>query len=1061
MSTDAQIAELLVEWEEARQHGRSIPLDELCRNAPDLRQEVQRRIAVLGAMHSALGTQTDQLTPATSPNAGLVRGWIDLPGYECLGVLGSGGMGVVFKARQLNLRRIVAIKVVRTQGLTGPQLARLQSEAEAVARLNHPHIVGVHEIGEHGGCPYLVLEFVGGGSLSARIADAVLRPIEAAVLMETVARAVHFAHEAGVIHRDLKPANVLLTEGGVPRIADFGLAKRLDDESDLTRTGDVMGTPSYMAPEQAQGRTDQIDARTDVYALGATLYETLTGRPPFKGATPLDTLRLVANEEAPPPSRLQPGLPRDLETVCLKSLQKDPRQRFATAAELADDLRRFQKGEPVRARSIGRFARAGRWIRRNPVPFALAATATVALALLVGLFVAARYQSQLESSLAREKQLTGELRIAKDRVEQAHYLRQVALALSLWKSGDVQRAREILKSLPQKRRHWEWRYVHRLCHAELITFRGHGDNPRTLPAGVVVTALAFSRDGKWIASGDNRRVVHVWEAASGRIQLTLKGHAAAILGLSFRPDGKRIASASADGTLRIWNAETGRAIHVLKGHTGSVNSVAWGPNNPRIVSGGRDKTVKIWNAATGRIERTLTGHTGPVLHVVFRPDGKRIASVSYEAVRVWDSNTGKGLAEYHSGQGLKGAQGPAKCVVFPRGENDPRFAGTFSVARRHTGDVWCLALSPDGSRIASGGEDKSIKVSRWVFQDDRDAVTLKGHAGTVVSLAFSGDGRFLASGGMDGTVKVWRTTHDFQSEALGGGTFPITCLRFQSNERLVWAGGTGKGSDAPSPAGFVLTGDVRHATDVESRNWPDRINGVASSPDGKRIALAGRDKTVRIIDSETGDAIKSWTAHSSAVNAVAFDADGKRIATGGDDFTIRIWDAATGVPVSVLEGHDAIVTAVAFDATGSRIVSADKDGTARIWNAQTGRTLHVLKGHNAGLTSIAFSPDGRRRVVTGGEDATARIWDVASGRQVFELTGHTDAVTGVAFSPDGKRIATASKDGTVRLWDADVGLEAIVLAHRRGESFADVDFSPDGMRIAAAGNSDVRVWETE
>ena len=308
-----------------------------------------------------------------------------LPGYELLEVLGEGGMGVVWKARQMRLNRLVALKLLRSAGMASAEsLARFRREAEAVARLRHANIVQIYEVGEHDGEPYLALEFAGGGNLAQKLADGPLPPSQAAELVETLARAMHHVHQHGILHRDLKPGNVLLDETGAAKIGDFGLAKQLDEATAHTQTGAILGTPSYMAPEQTGGEKATVGPPTDVYALGAILYETLTGRPPFRGPTALDTLAQVREREPVPPRQLQPSVPRDLETICLKCLHKEPRKRYASAADLADDLRRFREGRPIRARRAGLLERLVKWARRQPAWTALGVVSALALAALLG-----------------------------------------------------------------------------------------------------------------------------------------------------------------------------------------------------------------------------------------------------------------------------------------------------------------------------------------------------------------------------------------------------------------------------------------------------------------------------------------------------------------------------------------------------------------------------------------------------------------------------------------------------------------------------------------------------
>jgi tetratricopeptide (TPR) repeat protein/tRNA A-37 threonylcarbamoyl transferase component Bud32 len=340
-------------------------------------------------------SSADTLPVPFPPNAPLV------PGYEILGIQDRGGMGVVYKARHLRLKRLVALKMMRKEAHAGShELARFHREAESVAQLQHPHIVPIYEIGEADGLPYLALEFVDGGNLGQKLSGTPQPPLDAARLVETLARTMDAAHRANIIHRDLKPSNILLTLGGTPKITDFGLAKRLDDDSAQTQAGSILGTPSYMAPEQAWGRITEIGRATDVYALGAILYEMLTGLPPFKGATPMDTLELVKSQDPVPPSRFQPKLPRDLETICLKCLRKESAKRYASAGDLAEDLRRFTSGEPIHARPVGAWERGVKWAKRRPMAATLAASAALTvLSLGIGTLVHAQAKGQEAAEL--------------------------------------------------------------------------------------------------------------------------------------------------------------------------------------------------------------------------------------------------------------------------------------------------------------------------------------------------------------------------------------------------------------------------------------------------------------------------------------------------------------------------------------------------------------------------------------------------------------------------------------------------------------------------------------
>ena len=491
---------------------------------------------------------TRSLAPGESPPLPLgirIRYFGD---YELLKEIARGGMGVVYQARQVKLNRVVALKMILAGQLAGENdVKRFYSEAEAAASLDHPGIVPIFEVGQHEGQHYFSMGYVEGQSLAAKVAKGPLPPREAAELVEQVAQAVQFAHEKGVIHRDLKPANVLLDAAGHPRVTDFGLAKRVTGESGLTASGQVLGTPSYMPPEQAAGKIDQISPASDVYSLGAMLYCLLTGRPPFHTANPMDTLIQVLGQEPVPPRQLNAEVPRDLETVILKCLEKEPKRRYATAQELADELQRYLDGKPVLARPISAAGRIWRWCRRKP---GLAAAGILALALTIAVIIILSVSvvlvsnsrnealdlahanvllaeeekaSRQNAEIARVKETEQRLRAEdeKQRAEQQLlrsegllYASQIASALREWETNDVYSAWRYLDACSPKLRGWEYDYLYTLFNKNQETLRGHAD---------VVTSVAFSPDGKRFVSGSRDNTLKVWDAASGRETLTIKG----------------------------------------------------------------------------------------------------------------------------------------------------------------------------------------------------------------------------------------------------------------------------------------------------------------------------------------------------------------------------------------------------------------------------------------------------------------------------------------------------------------------------------------------------------
>jgi len=499
--------------------------------------------------------------------------------YELLEEIAAGGMGIVYKARQRSLSRIVAVKMILKGTFAREQdVKRFRAEAEAAANLQHPAIVAIHEVGLHRGHHYFSMDYVDGRSLAELAREQPLSAPHAAEYIRDVAEAVHYAHQQGTLHRDLKPSNILIDRQGRVRITDFGLAKKIASDSDLTLTGQILGTPSYMPPEQASGRRSLVAAGSDIYSLGAVLYELLTGRPPFRGESPVQTLRQVETLDPVPPRLLNPATPRDLETICLKCLEKEPQKRYGTAQLLADDLGRYLRMEPILARPISHPARAWRWCRRNSVVAGL--VATVALCLIGGTVVSSHFamRERVQRMFADEKRM------------------------------------EVMRE-------------------SLLLMRSRGE----------IKSAAFSPDGKQLAAASSNNTLQVWDAATAEELLTLKGHTARVVSVAYSPDGKQLASASRDKTVRVWSAATGEELLTLKGHTGAIHIVTFSPDGQSLASASVDRTVKIWNATTGDELCTLGGHPWDVDCVVFSPDGRRLASMSLQTAIIWDAATGREL----------------------------------------------------------------------------------------------------------------------------------------------------------------------------------------------------------------------------------------------------------------------------------------------------------------------------------------------------------------------------------------------------------------------------------
>ncbi len=1029
-----------------------------------------------------------------------------LPGYEILGELGRGGMGVVYKARQVRANRLVALKMILAGGhADADDLARFRTEAQAIARLQHPNIVQIYEVGEHDGRPFFSLELCEGGGLDRRLAGAPLPPDEAARLAEMLARAVHVAHAAGIIHRDLKPANVLLVSGEddslpLAKITDFGLAKRLDEAS-RTTTGAVMGTPSYMAPEQAAGQSDRMGPAADVYSLGAVLYECLTGRPPFRAATSLDTILQVLNEEVVAPRRLNSKVPRDLETICLKCLRKEPSQRYASALDLAEDLRRFRAGEPVRARPVGGAERAWRWCRRKPAVAALAAS--VLLLLMAVAVVASLGYARTTQALGREaeqradaeraqKRAEGESAEARRQEQEAERQGAAARAAEAKAVAEAERRRRLLydANMQMAAQGWESpdvgaRAVGALL-AETSPAPGEAD-PREFAwrhqwwllyrsgvplatQGVRIKHAAFTPDGVLVTVNANHRLRR-WDAAGKAtldVDLTADGKFGA---LDLAPDGKFVAVVPPRGAVRVYDAATGKRLRTLGANDLWTVDVRFLADGRTLLARDDGGAVRLWDAATGKLRETVAGGDALLATIVpLSPDG-RTAAVADKGLRLRDWRTGKELATI-----LKGGNPPAlawapggKVLAFGdvQGRVHLRDLATNKplggALLAHVRPALRLAFSRDGGVLVTGGGDG--QVTAWDVETGELLRRFKAHAAAVSFVCVAQDGKSLASGGADGTARLWRLGDDAavqrpteaQVYGLAYSADGRTLAVINGTAVHLWDVSTGKTLQTFPPRG--------------ARNRP--VLRVALAPDGKTLATDGRAGQTLLWNTATGErrfalagAPDGEDEAARAVGSLAFSPDGKLLAAGyGHPFAhrpgrfpkvVKVWDAHTGAEVRTLAAHDNTVPGLAFSHDGRLMATAGQDGVAKLWRVGTWAEERRLPGQGV-LKSVAFAPDGRT-LVTGNTDGVLRVWDVATGERRAEVKGHGSQAMALAFAPDGATLASAGGDRVVRLWDTATWRELRTL---RGHEAAvlTVAFAPDGDTLVSGGlDKVVRFW---
>jgi WD40 repeat protein/serine/threonine protein kinase len=988
-----------------------------------------------------------------------------IPGYHVLRELGRGGMGTVYEAEQDTPHRSVALKVIRP-GLASPQLLkRFTREAEILGRLHHPGIAQVFEAGlTADGQPFFAMEFILGEPLDSFARRQALDTRARLDLLARVCDAVQHAHEHGVIHRDLKPANILVDQAGQPRVLDFGVARLADADLQTTtaRTvaGQLLGTPCYMSPEQVMAAPTTLDARSDVYTLGVILFELLADRLPYDlQHLPLPEVARVIREQDPARLSSVNALFRgDVETIVAKALAKDPAQRYASAGELAADVRRYLSHEPIRARPPSLPYRFRKFARRNKA--LVGGTAGILGALVLGLVGTTLFALRARDSARQAKD---EERVARYQT----YRARVAAASAALTVHDVMDAARQLAEAPKELRGWEWDYLHSRLDDSVVVIRlGEKEDVQLVHSsdGSRIAVFTDSRmtlldlDGRELLSRPvpragilryldlrtNRGLTFVEDVDGAlqlldeeeRVRMRLPGVPGMITGpMCLNADGSRLAVAwrnPKDWAILVY-ALTAAKPAVSRVNPGSFTwSLAFSPDNTCFASGGEDGIVRVWESASGKLLAACRGHRSKVISVAFRADGLRLVTASADgSVRQWDPATGR--------------------------EVEPPYEG-------HTGEVTTAAYSPDGAWVASGGTDRTVRV--WGASDRQEVSVLHGYTGFVRDVAFTANGRQVISvsayfgifgiayaGVGDNTVRIWEALPGAGLPVLRGHDKYVYPVAYSPDGRWIasgswdhtlclWDAHTGElcatlphpgvvralafGPDsswlvsAPDLAGHLQIWDVATGRRRQQIKAPGPIVvAIAVSPDGSRIAAVERAGTVSVVETASGREVAAWQIDGSwsEKKPLAYSSDGRWLACMGEDKdNIDIWDAQTHQRITQLVGHTRPVYFVAFSSDGRRLASGGNDRTVRVWDVATWECVAVLRGHTDEVFAAAFHPDGTR-LASAGRDRAIWLWDLTTGQEVARLPGHTNYVFSLAFSPDGKSLVSGSGDGTVRLWD--------------------------------------------
>lgn len=948
--------------------------------------------------------------------------------------LGHGSAGEVWLAEDINLNRQVALKLPRAQD---QETMSLLVEAQTAASLRHPHIVSVYEVGLDDEQVFIASEFIDGMTLRDLLSAGKPKVEVVVDLLTRIARALHYAHQRGVVHRDVKPANILLNKEQQPYVADFGLAKRIDADETISHDGMVVGTARYMSPEQASGDSRATDARSDLYALGVIMFEMLTSEVPFRG-----NVRAILDQkihaDPPTPRTLNPSLAKDLETICLKCLEREPAKRYLTALELAEELDRFIAGEPIRARPITGLERAWRWCRRRPVVAGL--IASLFLSLSAGLLGVTFFWRRAEHNA--------------NVVRQSLYRSQMNLASVHLVNGDISGVREMLNrvaSAPQMpgQRDFVWNYFDRQI-APVTPVANQGEP---------VNDVAISRDGDVCASIGRDPQIRVWDARTGELVRSLVVDDKMVFqSIVFSPTTKQLASGSLDGFVRIWNPlQDGRVMQQMQ-HGPRVSLVRFSPNGKQVLTAGVSGAIRIWNVADGKLIAELpTGKRGATKEVRFSDDGKKITVATEDGhIRVWNlerittdpqpdlefdsarqlevialSADGK-LVAAGNFQGTLTLQTPGNSATFTH----ESFWGMIGDIEFLSGTPLLVAASQDG------------KLHLFDTERRREVRSLDTHALSAGMLARSANGKSLVIGSGDGSVTLvklegltkpsmlWRDKPVRDLEFLSGGTRLVAA--YDSGEPHVWNLESGDSkplaleptrtirSVSVQPNGKLLAGAGSEPSvvmwDSDSfavvRELPIPPTGariVQFSPLGRRLAVATRRGPVQIFPAANWDKSPVEIEPSGKVNALTFSADEQLLAVASENGSVEFFDTDAGGFSATSIKVKSEPTALQFCDDCHVLAIGTAVGEIHLWDTSSRQMRLVIKGHTARINTLATLPNSQT-LVSGGRDKDLKLWDIPTGELIAPLAGHYRQIFTLAVSPDGQTIASGSLEGDIRIW---------------------------------------------
>lgn len=1054
-----------------RENGEDPPADEYIKRFPNLAADIRTQFE-LDAAIDVEGTQI------ADPEY-FVR-HIEVPAptqvgrFKIMRELGRGGFGVVYLAYDPQLGRYVAVKVPRSDIVESENLrTRFQQEARAAAVLDHPNLVPVYEAGEVDSICYIVSAYCPGINLAHWIRTRT-EPVpfaDAARLICSLCDGVQHSHAKGILHRDLKPANVMLvaevseTNGEVtgfqhavlnayqPKITDFGLAKLSGGEAH-TVTGAAMGTPAYMAPEQALGSKTTVGPTTDVYSLGVMLYELLTGRTPFVADSPVEVLLAVQKEEPVPPSRLRQRLPRDLETICLKCLEKEPHRRYASAEALGEDLGRFLAGDSILARPVGAMGRTARWARRHRGTAALLAGLAFTLALgIAGIAWQWWRADQHAEQAGHERDVAQQARKSEAQSLDRH---RIMRAYDEWLSDNTQGARELLQVSAARKDTWEYRYVERLCNTGMHAFEDHNawiagaafnhDGTKLISAdreGVLiirdlqngtsesfailpdqsqtVSRMAVHPDGRHIAALTFSGLVHIWDKDKQAISASWVAHDAGYyLPMTYSPGGRFLATASG-ASVKVWDAATNEEIYSFK-NTHRVTDLAWSPDDRFLaVSAHGMNLARIWEVATGK-EIKIPTVQWMTTAVAFSPDGRRFAWAGMDGlVSIHDIN-----ADFKLLTTLAGSPGYQSCLVF----------------------------SPDGRTVVAGARNGPARV--WRVETGQLVSTIHGHSSGIRDVAFSPDTSLMATVGSDRRIIV-RDNMDYQevTSLIAFSPWQLNAAAFSSDGRMMVAA-----------TNYFRLWDVerRSSKFTSSPSSTVAAISVAFHPNDQKFAGGDSLGKIHVYDL-SGKEIASRQMSGFPL-AMKYVDGGSRLLIAGCDNALSSWNSnSADKPERIIETLGIAKRRrpwpddcrAAFSPAGDMLVYTERNQPTTIWDTKTGQKILTMDKAPDGILTFAFNHQ-KTALAMGTRKGEIQIRDLQNGELIAKLVGHPQDITGLGFTPDGLRLASVAGDGVVKLWDAVAAVEVLSLRDHATYDTA-LAFSPDGERCLVGGwDGYLRMW---